>query len=114
MTMNSRLSDEDTQDALLRLAQQGSDLSRPMLIDFFVVVPSYAAGQRFADEIRAQDFATSLERDDEDQTWTCYCSTTLVPEYSAITDVEKKLGEIAKKHGGHLDGFGSFGNADGG
>jgi hypothetical protein len=101
-----------TVDALKRIAESGSDLTRPMSIDFFVAVPSNGAGQQVAQAAIRQGFATSVECDDETQEWTCYCTKNLVPVLEDVIAVEELLGAIAKPVGGKADGFGSFGNAN--
>ena len=104
------LPNTDTGQALKRLEDDGSDLSKPMLIDFFVSVPSEASGKLVASEADSLGFNTSVEKDD-DGDWTCYCETTLIPSYTTIVNIEEKLNNIAIKYGGYSDGFGSFGNA---
>jgi hypothetical protein len=105
--------DEATGEALRRYAAQGSDLSRPMEIDFFVAVPDREAGERVAQRSRELGLMTSVEQDQATGDWTCYCKKTLVPSYEAVRAIERLLDEIARQFGGHADGFGSFGNAIG-
>jgi hypothetical protein len=57
-------------------------------------------------------FTTSVELDDEDQEWTCYCTKVLVPECSKVVKIEQQLDSIAKEFGEHADGFGAFGNTE--
>jgi len=105
--------DDATGDALRRIAETGSDLAKPMKIDFFVAVPSKDTGDKIALKARDLGFATSVEMDDEDLEWTCYCTKVLVPEYDEVVKIEHQLDSIAKEFGGHIDGFGTFGNAEG-
>jgi len=100
-----------TRAALRRYQEHGSDLTRPMAMDFFVAVPDRKAGEKVAAEAERLGFDTSVEMDDESQEWTCYCSKTIVPALATVLAIEKQLDEIGQRHGGHADGFGSFGNA---
>ena len=108
--MNS-LPNDETRDALRRLHENGSDLSMPLEMDFFIVVPSKDIGEQVAALVKALGFNASVEQDDESGDWTCYCSKTLIPEYSEIVRIEKELDNIAKPLGGFSDGFGSYGNS---
>lgn len=101
-----------TGNALKRFAKMGSDLTKPMEMDFFVAVPSKDAGNKVALKVRELGFATIVEQDDETRNWTCYCTKVLVPEYSEVVKIEQQLDSVAKEFGGYADGFGSFGNAE--
>jgi regulator of RNase E activity RraB len=110
--------DDATGDALKVIAEKGSDLTKPMKIDFFVAVPSKETGDKVALKARDLGFTTSVEMDDVDldddgMLWTCYCTKVLVPEYDEVVKIEQQLDSIAKEFGGHIDGFGTFGNAEG-
>lgn len=97
----------DNGDVLSRVEADGSDMSRPMEIDFFVAVPSSQAGQIVASRAAELGFSATLECDRETNAWTCYCSMTLVPEVNTVSSLEKRLDELAREVGGHADGFGS-------
>jgi hypothetical protein len=103
--------EDATAAALARYVAHGSDLSRPMEMDFFVVVPSEMAGAAVAARVKPLGFVPSVEQDDETHRWTCYCKKTIIPSYDNVVRSEQQLDEIAREHGGHADGFGSFGNA---
>lgn len=102
----------ETGAALRQFVEDGSNLSEPMEIDFFVAVPSEQKGNAIALEAQGLGFKTSIELDDVTDEWTCYCTKTLIPEYSEMLKIENQLSSIAELHGGYLDGFGSYGNAD--
>lgn len=110
--MARTLPDDDIGDALRLLEENGSDLSRPLEMDFFAAVPSQAAGDAVAAHFSELNFATSVEQDEESQEWTCYCTKTLVPDYTAVAEIEAQVDAIARAHGGQCDGFGSYGNCD--
>lgn len=99
-------------DALRRLIGLGNDLSRPMLIDFFVAVPSEQAGLAVAEAAEKQGYTTSVDFDDEDQEWTCCCSCEMVPTYPGLIAVQSELEQLSGHHGGHPDGWATFGNLD--
>lgn len=104
--------DDATQAALERIAQDGSDLNRPLKMDFFVAVPHESGGCIVASRATDLGFETTVEQDAETGDWTCYCTKVLVPTYDAVTTIESQLDAIAREIGGYVDGFGTFGNAD--
>lgn len=103
--------DDETGEALRRIAADGSDLQRPLKMDFFLAVPSEAMGREVALRVHPLGFETSVEEDAESSTWTCYATKTIVPVYSTVVAIEQQLDAIARECGGHADGFGTFGNA---
>lgn len=100
--------DDDTGQAIKRWAKEGTDLTQPINIDFFVAVDNEFLGQKIAAELMG--FSTSVEKDDETGEWTCYCTKTMIPDYTAVLHVESMLQNIADKFGASYEGFGSFGN----
>lgn len=109
MTM---IPDDDTGLAIKQWAAEGSDLTKPLAIDFFVAVPSQQIGNDFAKSPDLGDFTVSLEKDEETGKWTCYCTKRMIPDYLAIIDIERRLDAVASRFGAVFDGFGSFGNVD--
>ncbi|WP_415396409.1 ribonuclease E inhibitor RraB [Sulfurimonas sp. CS5] len=86
------------------------DLAKETLMDFFIDVPDKNIGNVIAQEVKELSFQTSVEYDEEDNSWTCYCSKNIFLDFNTIMNIEDSLDEIAKKHGGYSDGFGTFGN----
>lgn len=101
--------DDETGDALNQFQQNGFDLSRAMEIDFFVAVTSEKTGGQVAMKAEKLGFKVSVEKDEETNEWTCYCTITLIPEYSEVVRIEEELDSIAEPYGGYADGFGSYG-----
>lgn len=101
---------DDTAQALKRLERDGSDLSKPMEMDFFIAVPSREVGNKVAQRVQKLGYTTSVEQDTETLEWTCYCTKVIVPEYFEVVLIEQQLDSIAKELGGYADGFGSYGN----
>jgi len=102
--------DPATVDALQRIAHTGSDMTKPLDMDFFIAVPSQDTGNLVAEEVTPNGFVTKVELDSESQEWTCYCTKTIIPEYNTVNVIELELHEIAIKYGGYIDGFGTYGN----
>lgn len=101
--------DEDGQ-ALEQIETQGSDMSLPMEIDFFIAVPSVEAGEAVSSAIRRLGFSPSVELDDETGQWTCYAAKTMVATYESIIEAQSKLSQVSEPLGGSTDGWGTYGN----
>lgn len=103
--------DVATMEALERYQAQGSDLSRPMEIDFFVSAPTEESAESVAREADSRGFSVKIEVSEASGEWTCYCTKTLIPSYANVRSIERELDAVARPFGGRADGFGSFGNA---
>ena len=97
-------------DALRRIASIVCDMTQPMEIDFIVDVPSQNGGLRVAELATRLGYRTSVEYDEEDDAWTCYCTRLMVPSYEAVCGAQSELDELSRPLGGRADGWGTEGN----
>lgn len=111
--MVSILPDDADGDALRRVEEGGSDLSKPMTIDFFVAVPGESSGQAVAEAAEAAGFETEVDQDDESGEWTCYCTRFMPATYEGVVRAQEELRQLAAPHGGVPDGWETAGNVDG-
>jgi regulator of RNase E activity RraB len=103
--------DDADGDALRRFVDGGSDLSKPMLINFQVAVPDEKAAQGMADVALKLGYRVSVhESPGCSRPWTCECSTRMLVSYDGVIAIQKELAKLASPFGGHPDGWGSFGN----
>jgi Regulator of ribonuclease activity B len=101
-------------DALRRIAVQGSDLSRPMLIDFQIALPDEASAEALAAVARKLGYQASVYDSPECALpWTCECSTRMLATYEGVIAIQKELAELIKPFGGIPDGWGTSGNTSG-
>ena len=107
---------DETADALRRLVEYGSDLSKPLEMDFHVSAPTEQAAKEVARLVAPRGFKPSVSQDEfpeeGERRWTCTCTTRLVPSYETVSRIERELDVLARPCGAFIDGFGSFGNAD--
>jgi regulator of RNase E activity RraB len=107
---------EATKDALLRIAENGSDMSKPMEMEFFLTAMTEDAAVKMAKAARDLGFETSIkaidEGDEELPPYTCYCSKWVIASLENVTAIEIELSKVARKFGGDIDGFGTTGNVD--
>lgn len=98
-------------DALRKVIQCGSDLSKPMLIDFQVAVPDESSAIAFSKIAQRLGYQVrSYESEGCKLPWTSECSTRTLATYANVIAIQIELAEISFPFGGLLDGWGTFGN----
>lgn len=101
--------------ALRGVSSDGSDLSRPMFIDFQVAVPAEAAAKALAEKAAKLGYRVRVYDSAEcTLPWTCECSTRMLATYAGVLAIQVELAEISKPFGGIPDGWGTFGNGPNG
>jgi hypothetical protein len=98
-------------DSLRRVAENGSDMSRPMLIEYSIGVPDEPCAQRIAELTRSHGFDVSLSSDEGAKSWSVYCAKTMLATYDGVIAVQAQLNELVQPYGGSCDGWGTFGNS---
>jgi|SRR5208282_2767099 len=98
-------------DALRRLVATGSDMSKPMDIDFQIAAPDETTAKRVADEAAKLGYRISIHESMPCCPWTCECTKTMLAKYDAIIAVQTELNAIACPLAAYTDGWGTFGNA---
>jgi len=104
--------DDADGQALARIAADGSDMSRPMLVDFHIAAPDEARAERIAQAVAKQSYQTQLEYDEKMQEWTVWCSRHMIATHPAVQQAQAELDELSQPYDGFTDGWGSFGNVD--
>ena len=99
-------------DALRRVVGDGSDLSKPMTVDFAIAVPDEASGHAVAGVASAAGYETSLSFYGDEGSWTCYCTKVMIASYDNLIREQVRLQQLAEPHGGYADGWGTAGNID--
>jgi hypothetical protein len=102
--------DDADGDALRNVAESGADMSRPMVIDFSVEVPDERSARRVAEVAAPAGFDPSLFHDDESDSWSVYCAKEMLATYETVVGAQADLNRLVQPHGGHCDGWGTFGN----
>src|SRR5438270_9767683 len=95
-------------DALRRVARDGSDMARPMLIDFQVAMPNRETADRLAELARELGYhATVYASDGCSLPWTCQCSTRMLATYEGVLSIQRELAGLSAPLGGVMDGWGT-------
>jgi hypothetical protein len=90
---------------LAQIAEAGSDLKNPRVIDFEHIFPDEKAARQFAALAEEAGRATAIWQADDGE-WNVTAKSTLVPTAKGITDIETQLDQLAKTVGGKADGWG--------
>lgn len=102
-------------DALRRVANDRSDLSKPMYIDFQVAVPDEESARGLASVASRLGYHTRVYSSSDCRLpWTCECSTRMLASYDAVISVQEELARVSTDFGGIPDGWGTFGNGPNG
>jgi Regulator of ribonuclease activity B len=98
-------------DSLRRVAESGSDMSRPMIIDFTIQAPDEHAARHIAGLVSAIGFDPSISDNEGRNSWSVYCSISMLATYDGVVAAQSQLNEVSRPHGGSCDGWGTFGNS---
>lgn len=99
---------DENGDVLRRMRAAGDDLSRPRTVDFEHQFSNKSDALRFLAEICGGDTKVSISRAGQSDIWDVQVSIYMVLTHAAITEVETRLGTIARRLGGTPDGWGCF------
>jgi hypothetical protein len=113
--MEHSLPNDDDGDALRRVIETGSDISKPMFVDFQIAVPTEESALELAGDARKLGYHAEISNSPECKLpWTCECSTRMLATYEALIAVQKELAQLAAPYGGFPDRWGTFGNGPSG
>lgn len=98
---------EENADVLLRMAEDGDNLTKSRDIDFHHLFTSMADAQAFLDAVRGQGYA-KVDHDfwQEKNAWLTVVHVRMVPVLDEITATELALAETAAVYEGKPDGWG--------
>lgn len=98
-------------DALRRVECDGSDMSKPMFINFHVAVPDESTANNLAAVAHKLGYRVAVYASPEcTLPWTCECSTRMLATYDGVIATQNELADLTKQFSGQLDGWGTFGN----
>ena len=100
--------DDADGNALRRVAAGGSNMSKPMDIDFQIAAPDEATAKRVAAvaielgyRIRVYGGAYAP--------WKCQITKSMIPTYDSLITAQAELDAIARPLGAYVDGWGTYG-----
>jgi hypothetical protein len=100
---------KDWDESLIeRLRKSGSDPFQPHEVDFFMAMPSEAAGQAVAATLEAEGYRVDLHAAPDnpaDTPFSLHASKSLRLSVPGMRELTVHFKELAKAHGGHYDGW---------
>jgi regulator of RNase E activity RraB len=102
----------DNADAIRRLVEDGSDLARPMPVEFVALIAGPCDVGTVGEAVERLGYEVEFYRDEEEDALECVCARTMLVSVSSIEACERELSDLFQRFGAELDGWGSFGNAD--
>jgi hypothetical protein len=97
-------------DALRKVAATGADMGQPMVIEYSIAAPDELTAKRIAEVVCPRGYDPSIAHDAESNSWTVYCSRSMLVTYDGIVRAQRELNAWVKPYGGECDGWGTFGN----
>ncbi len=91
-----------------RLRKSGSDPFQPHEVDFFMAMPSQAAGQAVAAILEAEGYRVDVKPAPDnpaDQPFSLHATKSLRLSVPGMRELTAHFQELAKTHGGHYDGW---------
>lgn len=107
--MNRSHPDTADGDVLQSIADQGSDMSSPMCIDFHVDAPDEQTADQCLRRIARKGFTAEKSQNDDGR-WTITIPVIMRPNHDEIVDFQMTLDEDLAQFGAKSDGWGSYGN----
>jgi regulator of RNase E activity RraB len=108
--MRSPYPDDADGDALQRVADGGSDMSKPMSIEFALVTSDMAKARAIAEVASAQGYRTDINIDDETGGVAVYCARTMLATYEGVVSGQAELTRLCEPFGVVCESWGTYGN----
>jgi hypothetical protein len=102
--------DDADGDALQRVADQGSDMSRPMTIDFVLSTNDMSQARSIAQLVAEHGYQTDIHLNDESRSIDVYCTKRMVPTYDDVVACQAELTQLCEPFGVVCDSWGTYGN----
>ncbi len=87
-------------EVLARLRKQGSDLSKPHRVEFFLHFPTRTSAVRAAESVQAAGFSTELGLGTGTEHHVVCATREMVPDKSALADIRARFDVLASSFGG--------------
>jgi hypothetical protein len=87
------------------LSTSRADLSKRRLINFYLYFPTQEKAKIAGNELTNLGLEVEYAQSSDERNWLCLASKDLVPSFSSLNSIRKKLESIASKLGGFYDGW---------
>jgi hypothetical protein len=106
--MNEKTEKDWDAKLIERLRKAGSDPFQPHAVDFFMAMPSEEVGRAVGAILQAEGYRVDVKPapdNPSDQPFSLHATKLMRLSVPDMRDLTKHLGELAKTHGGHYDGW---------
>jgi len=93
--------------ALIALEENGEDLSKPHVIDFWFESDNAQDARAIAEELSGKAFSATILLSDDGDSFTCKANKELIPELNTMRTLRKEFTALAQQHGGVYNGWGA-------
>ena len=101
--------DDADGDTLRSVAENGADMTLPMLIEFTIAVPTEAAARNLSERIALKGYFARLFVDDDGDV-SIYCGRSMIATYEGVVEAQSELNQICQPYGAECDGWITAGN----
>jgi hypothetical protein len=98
-------SDDADRQAIAGLKTQGSDITKPTDVIFYLYFPSQAQAEALRPPISSMGFNVDVHKLDGYGVWTLAANKTMVPSESNILELSHKFADLAASQKGEYDGW---------
>ena len=102
--------DDNDGAELRKVAAAGADMSSPMVIEFSIEAADERSARNIAELVEAQGYDPSISDNEGRGSWSVYCARSMLATYEGVVAVQAELTALVTAHGGHCDGWATFGN----
>ena len=81
------------------------DLSKKSMISFYLYFPTQEKAKIAENDLTNLGLEVECSQSSDEKNWLCLASKDLVPNFSSLNSIRKKLESIASKLGGFYDGW---------
>jgi regulator of RNase E activity RraB len=90
-----------------QLKQAGSDLAKPHDLEFFLYFPTEQAAIEAAKGIQSEVDGLEVNLGADETNWLCFGVKSMVPRPDDLRSMRTRFNQIANKHSGQYDGWGT-------
>ena len=103
--VRQEIPDDPDGRVLKQLVAQGSDLSKPHSVQFFLYLPDQARATQACNALKAEGYECKVQEQPRGSQWQCLATRSLVPSHAEIVAISARMEELAKMHGGSYNGW---------
>lgn len=107
VTYGTEATDPDAADkaAIAQLKAQGSDITKPTDVFFYLYFPSKVTAEALRAEFSDRGFSVDIHQPAGYEVWVLAANKTMVPDETTIISLSHDFTALAETQGGHYDGW---------